>query len=93
MHILLEFPVTGGRYVRRNKEKHNEEKSLEKMTVKELKAIAMEIPRSVAVHDMKKAELIEFIKEARGISEKAPVKTAKKFVEKIKLSKSEIKAE
>jgi hypothetical protein len=73
------------------KKEHKEEKSLEKMTVKELKAIAMEIPRSVAVHDMKKAELIDFIEEARGISEKAPAKVAKKVEEKIKLSKSEIK--
>jgi hypothetical protein len=70
---------------------HKEEKSLEKMTVKELKAIAMEIPRSVAVHDMKKAELIEFIKEARGISEQASAKVEKKVIEKIKLTKSEIK--
>lgn len=74
------------------KKEHKEEKSLEKMTVKELKAIAMEIPRSIAVHDMKKAELIDFIKEARGISEQAPVKTEKKVVEKIILSKSEIKS-
>ena len=73
------------------KKEHKEEKSLEKMTVKELKAIAMEIPRSVAVHDMKKAELIDFIEEARGISEKAPATVAKKVEEKIKLSKSEIK--
>ena len=68
-----------------------EEKSLEKMTVKELKVIAMEIPRAVAVHDMKKGELIAFIKEARGIKEEAPVKVEKKVVEKIKLSKGEIK--
>ncbi len=68
-----------------------EEKSLEKMTVKELKVIAMEIPRAVAVHDMKKGELIAFIKEARGIKDEAPVKVAKKVIEKIKLSKSEIK--
>jgi hypothetical protein len=68
-----------------------EEKSLEKMTVKELKVIAMEIPRAVAVHDMKKVELIAFIKEARGIKEEAPVKVEKKVVEKIKLSKGEIK--
>ena len=70
---------------------HKEEKSLEKMTVKELKAIAMEIPRSVAVHDMKKAELIDFIKEARGITEETPAKVVKKVEKKIKLSKSEIK--
>ena len=74
------------------KKEHNEEKSLEKMTVKELKAIAMEIPRSMAVHDMKKADLIDFIKEARGISEQAPVKGEKKVAEKIILSKSEIKS-
>lgn len=73
------------------KKEHKEEKSLEKMTVKELKAIAMEIPRSVAVHDMKKAELIEFIKEAQGISEKAPATVVSKVEAKTKLSKSEIK--
>lgn len=75
----------------KKKEHKEEEKSLEKMTVKELKAIAMEIPRSVAVHDMKKAELIDFIKEARGITEEAPAKVVKKVEKKIKLSKSEIK--
>jgi len=74
------------------KKEHKEEKPLEKMTIKELKEIAMEIPRSVAVHDMKKAELIEFIKEARGIIEQAPAKVEKKVIEKIKLSKSEIKS-
>ena len=67
------------------------EKSLEKMTVKELRVIAMEIPRAVAVHDMKKAELIVCIKEARGIKDEGPVKIKKKVVAKIKLSKSEIK--
>ena len=67
------------------------EKSLEKMTVKELRVIAMEIPRAVAVHDMKKAELIVCIKEARGIKDEGSVKIKKKVVAKIKLSKSEIK--
>jgi hypothetical protein len=75
----------------KKKVRKKEEKSLEKMTVKELKVIAMEIPRAVAVHDMKKGELIAFIKEARGIKEEEPVKVEKKVVEKIKLSKSEIK--
>lgn len=70
----------------------NEEKSLEKMTVKELKAIAMEIPRSVAIHDMKKGELIAFIKEAKGIKEEKHVKAGQKaVVEKLKLTKSQIK--
>jgi hypothetical protein len=75
----------------KKKVRKKEEKSLEKMTVKELKEIAIEIPRAIAVHDMKKGELIAFIKEARGIKEEAPVKVEKKVIEKIKLSKSEIK--
>ena len=75
----------------KKKVRKKEEKSLDKMTVKELKAIAMEIPRGVAVHDMKKEELIAFIKEARGIKEEEPEKVEKKIVVKIKLSKSEIK--
>jgi hypothetical protein len=75
----------------KKKEHKKEEKSLEKMTVKELRAIALEIPRAVAVHDMKKAELIACIKEARGIKDEGPAKIKKKVVAKIKLSKSEIK--
>jgi hypothetical protein len=75
----------------KKKVRKKEEKSLEKMTVKELKEIAIEIPRAIAVHDMKKGELIAFIKEARGIKEEAPVKVEKKVIEKIKLTKSEIK--
>ena len=75
----------------KKKEHKKEEKSLEKMTVKELRVTALEIPRAVAVHDMKKAELIAFIKEARGIKDEEPAKTRKKVVAKIKLSKSEIK--
>lgn len=73
------------------KKEHKKEEKLEKMTVKELRAIAIEIPRAVAVHDMKKAELIACIKEARGIKDEGPVKIKKKVVAKIKLSKSEIK--
>ena len=76
----------------KKKEHKKEERSLEKMTVKELRAVAMEIPRAVAVHDMKKEELLAFIKEARGIKDEEPVKVRKKVAEKIKLSKGEIKA-
>lgn len=75
----------------KKKEHKKEEKSLGKMTVKELRAVAMEIPRAVAVHDMKKEELIAFIKEARGIKDEEPVKIKKKVVAKIKLSKTELK--
>ena len=75
----------------KKKEHKKEEKSLEKMTVKELRAIALEIPRAVAVHDMKKEELIAFIKEATGIKDEEPVKIKDKDVAKIKLTKTEIK--
>jgi hypothetical protein len=66
-------------------------KPLGKMTVKELREMAMAIPHSTAVHDMKKDELLAFIKEARGIKEEAPVKPKKKAV-KLKMTKAELKA-
>ncbi len=51
------------------------EKDLDRMTVKELKALAAETTELVGVHAMKKAELLAAIKEARGIKEeKAPKK-------------------
>ena len=67
-----------------------EEKPLDKMTIKELRAIALEIPRSTAVHDMKKDELIAFICEARGITVEKPVSAVKKPA-KVKQTKVEIK--
>ncbi|MBU2055056.1 MAG: transcription termination factor Rho [Proteobacteria bacterium] len=73
------------------RKKAHEEKPLEKFTVKELRAIAMEIPHSTAVSDMKKAELVAFIKEARGIKDKAPV-GEKRHVARLKLTKAELKA-
>jgi hypothetical protein len=75
----------------RKKEQTEENQPLEKMTVKELRAIAMEIPHEHAVHDMKKEELIAFIKEARGIQDEAPAKKKKKVI-KLKLTKTELKA-
>jgi len=72
-----------------------EEKPLDKMTVKELKEIATEIPHdhvAVAVSDMKKEELLAFIKEARGIADEEPVKKRKKAKVKIVLTKQELKA-
>ena len=77
------------------KKQHKEEKPLEKMTVKELKEVALEIPHdhaSVAVSDMKKDELLAFIKEARGIVDEEPVKKKKKAQVKVALTKPEIKA-
>jgi hypothetical protein len=49
------------------------EKDLDRMTVKELRAVAAETTDLVGVHAMKKAELLAAIKEARGLKEeKAP---------------------
>ncbi|MDT8274319.1 MAG: transcription termination factor Rho [Desulfomonilia bacterium] len=72
-----------------------EEKPLDKMTVKELKEIAMAIPHDhteIAVSDMKKDQLLSFIKEVRGILDEKPEKKVKKTAEKVPLSKGEIKA-
>jgi hypothetical protein len=44
--------------------KEHDEKHLEKMTIIELREIAAEIPHEKAVHEMKKEELVAFIKEA-----------------------------
>ena len=52
----------------------NSEKPLDKMTVKELREVAKDIPEITGVHGKNKAELLEAIKEARGIKEK-PSKT------------------
>jgi excinuclease UvrABC helicase subunit UvrB len=73
------------------KKEHHDEKHLEKLTIKELREIALEIPHSTAVHDMKKEEIIAFIKEARGIKDEAPLKKKKK-AGKIKMTKAELKA-
>jgi hypothetical protein len=51
-----------------------EEKPLEKMTVKELKEIALEMEEIQGVSAMKKDELVAAIKEAKGI----PLKEVKK---------------
>ena len=48
-------------------EKEAKEKPLEKMTAKELRDIAKEIPQITGVHGKNKAELVSAIKDARGI--------------------------
>ncbi len=74
----------------KKKEQHDEI-HLEKLTIKELREIAAEFPHEKAILDMKKEEIISFIKEARGIKEETPVKKKKKGV-KIKMTKVELKA-
>ena len=59
------------------------QKPLEKMTVKELREMAKEIPSISGVHGMKKDELLVAIKEAKGIKEE-PVKKADSSVSELK---------
>ena len=47
------------------------EKPLEKMTAKELRDMALNIPEIVGVHGMNKEEILSAIKKARGIKEDA----------------------
>jgi ribosomal protein S18 len=49
-----------------------EEKPLDKMTATELREIAREIPDIEGAHAMKKEQLLEAIKKARGVEEEAP---------------------
>jgi hypothetical protein len=49
------------------KEKETKEKPLDKMTAKELREIAKEIPEITGVHGMNKGELVGAVKAARGI--------------------------
>jgi len=59
------------------------EKPLDKMTAKELREVAGAIPGAEGVQAMKKEQLLEVIKKARGIKEEAPEeKREKRGVEK-----------
>jgi len=60
------------------KKEHSEAKPLEKMTVKELRAMAMEIPHSVSVHDLKKEELVALIRQSKGPEDEDVKKKEKK---------------
>ena len=73
-----------------HKDPHDEQ-HLEKLTIKKLQELAAELPHERAIHDMKKEELIAFIKEAKGIKDETPVKK-KKHIGKIKMTKAELKA-
>ncbi len=78
--------------------KKDHEKPIDKMTIKELREVALEIPHEhteVAVRDMNKEQLIAFIKESRGIKDEGPVhheKKKKKVKAKVILTKQDIKA-
>jgi DNA-binding ferritin-like protein len=71
------------------------EKPLDKMTVKELREVAKEIPELTGVHGMNKPELLEEIMKAKGIEEKPKTKSktkAKKTERSAKALKKAIKA-
>ena len=55
-----------------------EEKPLDKMTAKELREVAAQIPDVEGAHAMKKEQLLEVIKKARGIKEEAPAEKKEK---------------
>lgn len=63
--------------------KEAKEKPLDKLTVKELRDIAKEIPDIVGVHGMNKGDLLSAIKEHRGITD-APKKKGSGSVRDIK---------
>jgi len=73
----------------------SEEKPLEKMTVKELREIALQMPEITAVHGKSKAELLSAIKEAKGIVDE-PIKkvdaTVRQMKKKIRVLKKERQA-
>jgi hypothetical protein len=65
------------------KKKAAKEKPLDKMTVKELREMAKEIPDIVGVHGMNKGDLLVAIKEVRGITD-APTKKSSGSIREIK---------
>jgi lipopolysaccharide biosynthesis regulator YciM len=71
----------------------SEAKSLEKMTIKELRALALEmdVPREIAVNDMKKDELVTLIKQFRGLKEESKKKEKKAVVKTVR-TKEQLKA-
>lgn len=76
---------------------HMEDKPLDKMTVPELKDLALTLPHDhleKAVHDLHKDELLAFIKAAQGIHEPAAHKHKKKAHAQVKtpLTKPELKS-
>jgi hypothetical protein len=75
--------------------KKSDEKPLDKMTVKELKEIAKEIPDITGVHGMNKPDLLSAIKKARGIEEEPKKKKdvslldLKKNIKSLKIKREE----
>ncbi len=69
-----------------------QEKTLEKMTVKELREMAKDLPGIVGVHGMKKEELIAAVKDVKGIKDE-PVKKTDASVSGVKKKIKAFKAQ
>ncbi len=69
------------------------EKKLEKMTIKELREIALQIPEITGVHGMNKEELIAALREIYGIKEEKRKETASMRELKAKVKKFKLLAE
>ena len=76
----------------KQKKKEAAEKPLDKMTVKELREVAKEIPDITGVHGMNKGELYSAILKARGIEEKPKKAKADASVKAIKEKIKSLKA-
>ncbi len=76
-------------------EKETKEKSLDKMTSKELREIAKEIPEITGASGMNKPDLLSAIKKARGIKEEkvkkedASIQDLKKKIKEFKVKQNE----
>ncbi len=80
------------------KKKEKKEKPLDRMTAKELREIALNVPDIVGAHGMNKVELLAAVKESRGIAEKAKKSTVsireiKKEIRELKRNREEAKTE
>jgi len=77
------------------KEKEKKEKPLDRMTAKELREVALQIPEIAGVHGMNKIELLAAIKNARGIVDETvkesdvSVREIKKKIQGLKTLKKE----
>ena len=71
------------------------EKPLDKMTAKELREVAKEIPEITGVHGMNKPDLLSAIKKARGIEDDtvkkkdASIQEIKKQIRAFKIKRNE----
>ncbi|RPH51996.1 MAG: transcription termination factor Rho [Desulfobacteraceae bacterium] len=74
-----------------SKKKAAKEKPLDKMTAKELRELAKEIPGITGAHGMNKPELISSIKQAKGIAE-VPMKKSDSSVRELKVKLKTLKA-